>query len=202
MPFRRTVVVIVAIVLIVSVNPPSFSEGWSGNAAAVASLADLATEVLTGADENTLSPAERRDLMAALYGLAGADPVLHTPETNAALGRALLRSASEARRGDKDFLTAMMMMPVSPYGGTAEGAEWINELLWEILGAQPQASIDTLAALSPDIRDRVVAGVYTAPIHDGFDFAAMLTAQERVEVPANFAAGHDRIVRTLRESAR
>jgi len=202
MPFRRTVLAIVTFLFLIPSCAGVDAADSGDNADTVASLADLAAAALAGADENTMSATERRDLLAALYGLTGADPTLHTPETNTVLGRVILRSAREARGGDAEFLTAMMMMPVSAYGGTVEGAEWTSELLWELLGAQPQASIDALAALPPKIRDRVVTGVYTAPVHDGFDFAALLAAQERVQVPANFKADHGRILQTLRGLAR
>lgn len=198
MRLRWMIIAIVAALYTLSAGTGAFSAESSGNATAAASLADLARTVLARADEDALSSADRRDLLAALYGLAGADPLLHTPESNAALGRVILRSTGEAQGGDPDFLTALMMMPVSPYGGTVEGAEWINELLWEILGAQPQASIDALAALPSEIRDLVVARVYTAPVHDGFDFAALLAAQERVRIPAGFEGDHGRILQTLR----
>ena len=198
MRLRWMIIAIVTLLSAASPGKDAFSAESSGNAAAVASLADLGRTVLARADESSLSPTDRRDLLAALYGLAGAEPLLHTPESNAALGEVILRSAREAQGGDPDFLTALMMMPVSPYGGTIEGAEWVNELLWEILGAQPQASIDTLAALPQDIRDLVVTGVYTAPVHDGFDFAALLAAQGRVRIPPGFEGDHDRILQTLR----
>ena len=172
------------------------------NTAAVASLADLARTTLARAEGRALSPTERRDLLAALYGLAGADTALHTQETNAALGAALLRAAAEARGGEQAFVTALLMIVVSPYGRTVEGSEWINELLWEALAAQPQASVDSLAELPAGIRKIVVAEVYTAPVHDGFDFSAILEALLKVQVPPEAAAEIDSILETLRAFAR
>ena len=134
--------------------------------------------------------------------LAGADTALHTPETNAALGDAILRAAAEAQRGDQAFLTALMMLVVSPYGRTVEGSEWINELLWETLAVQPQASIDSLADLPTEIRNTAISEVYTAPIHDGFDFPTILESLERIKVPTGFDAETASILDSLRPLAR
>ena len=100
------------------------------------------------------------------------------------------------------LLTALMMLVVSPYGRTVEGSEWINELLWEALAVQPQASIDSLATLPTDIRKTVMAEVYTAPVHDGFDFPAILGSLERIKVPPGFGTEISSILDTLRPLAR
>jgi len=195
-------IAIVASLCAASAGTGASSADSPGNAPAVTSLADLARTVLARADAHALSPTDRRDLLAALYGLAGADTPLQTPETNAALGDAILRAATEAQRGDQAFLTALMMLVVSPYGRTVEGSEWINELLWEALAVQPQASIDSLATLPTDIRKTVMAEVYTAPVHDGFDFPAILGSLERIKVPPGFGTEISSILDTLRPLAR
>lgn len=171
------------------------------NAAAVASLADLAKTVVVRAGDEPLSTTDRRDLLAALYGLAGAGPALHSPKTGAALGSAFARTAMEAQRGDGDCISALMMLVVSPYGRTAEGFEWIDELLWEVLADQPQASMESLAELPAEIRKTVVTEIYTAPVHDGFDFPAILEALANVRVPANATAEIETVLETLRAVA-
>lgn len=202
MRLRWTIVAVVASLCAASAGKGAFSADSPSNAAAVASLADLARTVLARADGRALSPNDRRDLLAALYGLAGADAPRHTPETNAALGDTILRAAAEAQRGDHAFLSTLMMLVVSPYGRTAEGSEWINELLWEALAVQPQASIDSMAALPTDIRKTVMAEVYTAPVHDGFDFSAILESLARIRVPPGFDAETAAILETLHPLAR
>jgi hypothetical protein len=117
-----------------------------------------------------------------------------SPEDSTTFGAAFTKAYQLARRGNKPFLRALMLASLGPYGRTAEGDEWINEMLWENLEAQTQLTVDTLAELPAGARSRIVESEYLHPIHAGFDFRAIRAGLESARVPASIRADVARII--------
>jgi tetratricopeptide (TPR) repeat protein len=106
-------------------------------------------------------------------------------ETGGAFWKAHHRVHAYALAGNKTFLKALMASTLGPYGvGLEVVSERIHdEMLWKILESDARLTLDALSELPPETRERLVKGVYTRPIHDGFDFAAILKKLSEAEVP-------------------
>ncbi|UCF80379.1 MAG: hypothetical protein JSV08_07670 [Acidobacteriota bacterium] len=106
-------------------------------------------------------------------------------EADGAFGKAHHRVHAYALAGNKTFLKALMASTLGPYGvGLAVVSERIHdEMLWENFENDARLTLDALSELPPETRARLMNGVYTRPIHDGFDFAAILKKLSETEAP-------------------
>ena len=114
-------------------------------------------------------------------------------------GDVLLRVDQFAQAGDTVFLEALMNAAVGWYGRTAEGGEWLNELLWENLVADAELTLTVLSQAPEDVRSQLLEEVYERPVHDGFDFAAVVADLESATVPAGMEPAVARIVAVARD---
>lgn len=121
------------------------------------------------------------------------------PGLEAVPGLVLTRVDQFAQAGDSAFLDALMGAALGWYGRTAEGGEWLNEILWENLVVNAQLTVTRLDRLPANVRGQLVERVYTRPVHDGFDFAAVVTQLESATVPASMEADVRRILVVARE---
>lgn len=182
-------------------GPPAGARGEAAagtveaaSAEELAELASQASDLLAKLSEQPDAAELRRDFLVLFEKIYGTGWGTIPPETNEVFGQVLVRANDYAREGSKDFLKAIMRASLGPYGRSAHGGEWINELLWENLENQPQLTITVLSELSPENRKKVMDGVYTAPVHDAFDFAKILDALNKVDVPANMRQDVQRIL--------
>ncbi len=136
-------------------------------------------------------------MIHAFEGLVWIDPMAMTPEATDLLGSALARVHGYALTGNGDALDALMMANRTPWAATAEGAEWINELLWDTLEVRQQLTVDTLAAIPQVDRRVLVDRVYTAPVHDGFDFAVVLRGLKAARIPDGLEPDINQIIAAL-----
>ena len=111
----------------------------------------------------------------------------------------LTRSHRFAKAGDAAFLEALMHASRGWYGRSAEGGEALNEVLWENLAAKPQLTLDVLAQLPPEMRAELIDEVYTAPVHDGFDFVSIAAGIRAASIPAGLERDAARILATSEE---
>jgi hypothetical protein len=95
-----------------------------------------------------------------------------------------------------------MMANRAPWATTAGGAEWINELLWDTFEVRQQLTVDTLAAIPQADRRVLVDRVYTAPVHDGFDFAIILQGLKAARIPDGLEPDINRIIAALERFAK
>ena len=123
-----------------------------------------------------------------------ADDVAEGPAMEAVPGELLVRVDQLARTGDTMFLRELMNAGLGWYSRTAEGGEWLNEMLWENLAANPSATLAALGRLSVAMREQLMEVHYTRPVHDGFDFAAVVAGLEAGPVPAGLEADVERIL--------
>lgn len=126
-------------------------------------------------------------------GIEG-EPLLRTVP-----GKVLAKADRFARAGDAAILEALMYASLGWYGRSAEGGEWLNEILWENLVVQPQLTMDILANLPPEVRAQLLDKVYTAPVHDGFDFVAIAAGIRAASIPAGLERDAARILATAEE---
>jgi hypothetical protein len=104
-------------------------------------------------------------------------------EDNSVYGAAFTKAHQLAGKGNGEILRALMLASLEPYGRSAEGGQTINEMLWENLEARPQLTVDTLAALPPATRQKIVETEYFHPVHDGFDFGTIDRELRMVRIP-------------------
>lgn len=137
----------------------------------------LAADVIERLDADPSSDLYREQFLGvflATYGPGGVHDTRMlgvTSEEITVFGEVMLRARAMALEGDARFLDALIRATEGGYYRGGEGGEWLNEILWEVLTAQPQATVNALARLPDDERQRLVEEVYLRPIHDGFDFA-------------------------------
>ena len=161
-----------------------------------------AREAAAAIEADPKAPNRRMQMIRAFEGLVWIDPMALTPEANNLLGSALARVHGYALTGNGDALAALMMANRAPWAATAEGAEWINELLWDTLEIRQQLTVDTLAAI-PRVDMRVLVDrVYLAPVHDGFDFAKILQGLKAARIPDGLEPDINRIIAALEPLAK
>ena len=127
-----------------------------------------------------------------------AEQVAGEPLLNAVPGEVLLQVNQFAQAGDPVFLAALMRAADGWYGGTAEGGEWLNELLWSNLTVQPQLSLTVLAQFPRATRSRLLKRIYTAPVTDAFDFGAILAGLRVADVPPGLEEDVEQIIATVK----
>lgn len=161
-----------------------------------------AREAVAAIAADPRAPDRRMQVIRAFEGLVGIDPAALTPEATDLLGSALARVHGYALTGGQDALAALMMADRAPWATTAGGAEWINELLWDTFEVRQQLTVDTLAALPQADRRVLVDRVYTAPVHDGFDFAVILRGLKAARIPDGLEPDINRIITALERFAK
>ena len=161
-----------------------------------------AREAVAAVEADPKSPDRRLQMIKAFEGLVWIDPAAMTPQATDLLGAALARVHGYALTGDQDALGALMMADRAPWATTAEGAEWINELLWDTFEVRQQLIVDTLAAIPHADRRVLVDRVYTAPVHDGFDFAIILQGLKAARIPDGLEPDINRIIAALERFAK
>jgi hypothetical protein len=171
-------------------SPKSLPRPRPDRAAAIAE----ATALVDSLPASGPSPEERARLLSlidAVFASRLAEGELLPPS---APGNVLILAGRLAAEGDGDFLAALMRATDGWYGMGGEGGEWLNELLWETLVAQPALTLLVLAGLPTEERDRLVDTEYTRPVHDGFDFAAVIEGLRAAEVPPGLEEAVERII--------
>ena len=108
-----------------------------------------------------------------------------SPATNGIYGDAYKKAHKLALSGQPEFLRALMKASRGPYGRSAEGSEWINEMLWENFENQVQLTIDVLSQLDAEERNEIVQQQYMHPVHDGFNFKKIQVGIQDASVPEN-----------------
>ena len=156
-------------------------------------------ETLKALEQKPDSPEHRKKFLSVFEKVySGRVSPGITPEMNDVAGRAYTKAREYALAGDKVFIKAMMMASRGDYGyTTVEGSEWLNELLWEIFQEQVQRTLDVLFDLPPKLRDQLINDVYTQPIHDGFDFVAILKGLGEADVSQEREKDVERIRETV-----
>ena len=157
-----------------------------------------AAVVLEGLSREPDSPELRRELLAVCDKMFSA-PLDISPDPSRDLsGRVLVQVNQFALAGDAGSLKALMRAALGPYGKTtAEGSEWLNEMLWHNFETNPQLTLDTLGEIPSVSRDELMAQVYTRPIHDGFDFQKIHTAISTSTRPAELSEEVGRIIEII-----
>lgn len=137
-------------------------------------LARDAGEALDGLTAAPDSKAAIEKFLAVFQRAARRDPSQAAPGDYTVLIDTYAKARELSLEGRPEFLRSFMMAAIGPYGDTAEGEEWLNEILWENLQMDPHASLAMLAEFDTSDQARLMETVYTAPIHDGFDFRGIL----------------------------
>lgn len=140
------------------------------------------------------SDADRARLLTLFDVVYGSQRAAGEPLPNITDPRGMLLAGRLAAEGNAGYLAALMRASDGWYGRTGEGGEWINELLWEALIAQPGLTLSVLAEFSAEDRERLVADEYTRPIHDAFDFAAAVTGLRSAKVPPGMEEQVEQII--------
>jgi hypothetical protein len=186
--------VAVSVALLLGIAAGSARAGVTSDPAVVI---PLAREAVAAVEADPRAPDRRKQVIRAFEGLVWIDPTAMTPAVTDLLGSALARVHGYALTGGQDGLAALMMANRAPWATTAGGAEWINELLWDTFEVRQQLTVDTLAAIPQADRRVLVDRVYTAPVHDGFDFAIILRGLKAARIPDGLETDINRIITAL-----
>jgi hypothetical protein len=189
----------VTIALLLGLAAGSARAGAAGDPAVVV---PQAREAVAAVEADPKSPDRRLQMIKAFEGLVWIDPAAMTPEATDLLGSALARVHGYALTGNGDALGALMTANRAPWATAAGGAGWINELLWDTFEVRQQLTVDTLAAIPHVDRRVLVDRVYTAPVHDGFDFAIILQGLKAARIPDGLEPDINRIIAALERFAK
>lgn len=148
-------------------------------------LAEEAQQLLHTMEVPTVSREVKNEFLAVFTRIYETDHGVISPATNGIYGNAYEKAHTLALSGQAEFLRALMKASRGPYGRSAEGSEWISEMLWENLESQAQLTIDVLSQLDAKERKEIVQQQYMHPVHDGFNFKKIKVGIQDASVPEN-----------------
>ncbi|HEX9757347.1 MAG TPA: hypothetical protein VGB26_06055 [Nitrospiria bacterium] len=165
-------------------------------------LTDLAYEVreiIGDLEENQDNPKIKNKFLDLFRGVYSTQDAGEKPQTHFVYSDTYRITNAYALLGNKEFLRALMEASQGPYGRSAEGEEWINEMLWENLEAQTQLSIDILSEVPKNLRDDLMKRVYTAPVRDEFNFQEIQKNLNNISIPVNIQKEVGQIQKVVNE---
>ncbi len=177
------------------------TQGLATSAATDPELSDLALRAQTVLSQLATQPDSselREELLSVFNDIYREEWGAISPDTHFIYGDVLVAGQSYAVAGDQPFLMAIVEASFGPYGQTAEGSGWLNELLWENLETDPQSTVNVLGELQPEHRALLIKNEYTKPVHDGFDFARIEAGLVSAQVPEGLREEVQRITETAR----